>query len=129
VHLLNQLAAKTKDKDNFFQIIRGICIICVVLIHSQNGIIYKDSGVYSFNYDYWLIFRQLINFPVAVFVFLTAYFTNITKVIEKPWPYYISRCKRLVIPFMVWSILYSALSVVKNGFNIDIVFIGLKIIE
>lgn len=120
---------QTKDKDNFFQIVRGICIICVVLIHSQNGIEYKDSGIYSFNYDYWLIFRQFINFPVAVFVFLTAYFTNTRKVIEKPWPYYISRGRRLLIPFLVWSILYSAISVARNGFNIDIFFIGMKIIE
>ncbi|MBU3142613.1 acyltransferase [Clostridium sp. CF012] len=120
---------KTKDKDNYFEIIRGICIICVVLIHSQNGIEYKDSGIYSFNYDYWLIGRQFINFPVAVFVFLTAYFTNITKVTESPLRYYKSRGSRLLIPFLVWSILYSALSVVIGGFNIDIVSILLKIVE
>lgn len=119
---------KTKEKDSYFEFIRGILIICVVLIHCQNGINYKDAAPYSWNYDYWLIFRQFINFPVAVFVFLTAYFTDITKVIEKPWSYLTKRGKRLLIPFLVWSIFYSLISVVKQGFDIDIIKIGMTII-
>lgn len=125
---INQQIAKTKVRDNYFEFIRGICIICVVLIHCQNGINYKDLRFYSFNCDYWLILRQFINFPVAIFVFMTAYFTNITKVKEKPLDYYISRGKRIVIPFLVWSILYSILSIVKDGFKIDVVKIIEKII-
>jgi len=125
---INQQIAKTKVRDNYFEFIRGICIICVVLIHCDNGINLEDVDLYSFNCNYWLILRQLINFPVAIFVFMTAYFTNITKVKEKPLDYYISRGKRIVIPFLVWSILYSILSIVKGGFNIDVVKIIEKII-
>jgi len=120
---------KTKVKDNYFELIRGICIICVVLIHCQNGILYEEDALYSWNYDYWLIFRQFYNFPVAIFVFLTAYFTDITKVIEKPRGYLTKRGKRLIIPFLVWSLFYSAITVVKQGFHIDIIKIGLSIIE
>lgn len=119
---------KTKEKDNYFEFIRGICIICVMLIHCQNGIEYEDSEIYWFNYYYWLIFRQFINFPVAVFVFLTAYFTNITRVTQNPIKYYKSRVSRLLVPFLIWSIIYSSISVVKLGFHVNLIRIILKII-
>lgn len=119
---------KVKVKDSYFEFIRGICIICVVLIHCQNGISYKEVATYSWNYDYWLVFRQFINFPVAVFVFLTGYFTDITKVKLKPGAYVKSRGKRLLIPFLVWSIFYSIISIVKQGFQIDIIKIIFNII-
>jgi len=118
----------TKQKDSYFEFIRGLCIICVVLIHSQEGIIYKDAITYSWNYDYWLIFRQFINFPVAIFVFLTAYFTDITKVIERPRSYLSKRGNRLLIPFIVWSLFYSFITIVNQGFHINIIKIGLSII-
>ena len=117
-----------KARDSYFEFIRGLCIICVVFIHAQNGIAYKDGATFSWNYDYWLIFRQFINFPVAIFVFLTAYFTDIKKVEEKPWGYLGKRGKRLLIPFLVWSLFYTAISVVKQGFHIDIIKLGTNII-
>ncbi|MCB2293947.1 acyltransferase [Clostridium algoriphilum] len=125
---IDEIIVKTKQKDNYFEIIRAICIICVMLIHCQNGIEYEDSPLFSFNYDYWLIFRQFVNFPVAVFVFLTAYFTNITKVEQKPLKYYGSRVRRLVIPFLVWSILYSIINIAKGGFNVDVTKIIFNIV-
>lgn len=67
----------TKTKNVYWQYVRAICIICVVLIHCKTGIGYKDSGSESWNFHYWLIMRQFINFPVAIFVFLSGYFINI----------------------------------------------------
>jgi len=125
---ISEQIVKTKAKDNYFEAIRGICIIFVVLIHIQNGSNYKELVAYQFNSNYWLVLRQFINFPVAVFVFITAYFTNITKVSQKPWKYYISRGKRLLIPFVVWSLFYTAISIGKEGFNGGIVKILIKII-
>ena len=120
---------KTNGRDNYFEFIRGICIICVVLIHSQNGITQADLTTNSFDYNYWLISRQFINFPVAIFVFITAYFTNITKISQRPVKYFISRVKRLVIPFLFWSLFYSAINVVKQGVSVDATKITVDIIE
>lgn len=117
-----------KTKDNYFEAIRGICIILVVLIHVQNGSEYKELAAYPFNRSFWLILRQFINFPVAVFVFLTAYFTNITKVNDKPKAYFISRGKRLLIPFLVWSIFYSAITIAKEGLKVSILKVFIKIV-
>ncbi|MBU3188423.1 acyltransferase [Clostridium bowmanii] len=118
---------KTETKDNYFEAIRGICIILVVLIHIQNGSAYKELVAYPFNRSFWLILRQFINFPVAVFVFLTAYFTNITKVNDKPKVYFTSRGKRLLIPFLVWSIFYSAITIAKVGLKGSILKVLIKI--
>jgi len=73
------LNGNAKDIDAYWQYIRGICIICVILIHCKTGVGYENNLIGSWNFDYWLIFRQFINFPVAVFIFLAGYFTNIEK--------------------------------------------------
>lgn len=67
------------NRDDYFQGIRGLCIICVVLIHCMVGMSFKNNFELSYNYNYWLILRQFINFPVAVFIFLSAYFVNIER--------------------------------------------------
>ena len=76
-----------KKKDNYWLCIRGICILCVILIHCKNGIGYQDALNYSWNFDYWLILRQVINFPVAMFIFLAGFFTNVKKVEESSVTY------------------------------------------
>lgn len=70
----------TEKRDDYFQGIRGLCIIMVVLIHCMTGLDYEQSGVLQFNYDYWIVFRQFINFPVAVFFFLSGYFVKYKKI-------------------------------------------------
>lgn len=62
------------NKNTFFQYLRGIAILCVVLIHCRNSLFYAIDGIMSFNYQYGIIFRNLISFPVALFVFLSGYF-------------------------------------------------------
>ncbi len=53
---------KSKTKDPYWQQVRGICIIYVVLIHCNNGLEYKDRFLNSWNCRYWLIMRQVIIF-------------------------------------------------------------------
>lgn len=58
-----------KEKREYWQVIRGICILAVVLIHSL------DSGDYSAGHGIeFVIFRQIINFAVATFVFMAGYY-------------------------------------------------------
>lgn len=80
-------------KNQYYQQIRGLCIILVVMIHLPLGL---DTGVSSF---LWTGIRQIINFPVATFVFLSAYFCKYdSRMLVKD--FYNKRLKRLLIPYL-----------------------------
>lgn len=66
-----------QQKNNYWQFIRGICILAVIMIHCPSGAGYETS---SLTFHSWLAFRQFINFPVATFVFLSGFFTNMNRV-------------------------------------------------
>lgn len=108
-----------QNREDYFQGIRGICIICVILIHCMTGISFKNNYQLSFNYDYWLILRQLINFPVAVFIFLAGYFTNIEKIKNDKLVYFKNRGGRLLIPYLFWTVFYGIIKFLL-GTKIDI---------
>ena len=55
----------SNEKNIYWQSVRGICILAVVLIHSLQ--------CYDFNNGI-VIIRQIINFAVAIFVFMAGYF-------------------------------------------------------
>lgn len=82
-----------------------------MLIHSLSGFDYSSASNVKF-----VILRQVINFAVAIFVFMAGYFVNIETLSEKSfsyknWIFY--RGGRLCIPFMIWSLLYSGLELLK----------------
>lgn len=110
-----EVSPLTKTKEPFWQIIRGICIIFVVLIHCKSGIGYEKIPIDSWNFDYWIIMRQFINFPVAIFIFLAGYFVNIEKVKESAHSFIRNRIVRLLIPFLIWSTFYTLLTVFLAG--------------
>lgn len=66
----------------YWQSIRGICILAVVLIHSLGGF------GYSVGYDTeFVILRQVINFAVATFVFMSGYFVPVEKICNTDFSY------------------------------------------
>jgi len=67
-----------KEKNNYWQIIRGLCILAVILIHSPNAASYSIDSI---PFNMWLVIRQIINFPVAIFLFLSGYLVNSKKYI------------------------------------------------
>ena len=71
-----------KDKREYWQIIRGICILAVVLIHSLSGFDYSTGHAVEF-----VILRQLINFAVASFIFMAGYFVNIDVLSDRKFSY------------------------------------------
>ncbi len=91
------------SKDDYWQMVRGICIILVILIHCNNGLSLINDGN---NFYYLIIVRQIINFPVVVFVFMSGYFSYIDLHNIKIKDYYFKRLKKLFIPYVVWSLFY-----------------------
>ncbi len=69
--------AKPKQRNVFWQCVRGICILAVIMIHSPSGLEYGEG---TFPYEATFILRQFINFPVVIFFYLAGYFTNPEKV-------------------------------------------------
>lgn len=101
-----------KEKREYWQSIRGICILAVALIHSLGGFDYSTG--YSVEF---VILRQIINFAVATFVFMAGYFVNVDALSDKEFSYkhwIIYRGGRLCIPFIIWSLLYSGLELLKT---------------
>lgn len=60
---------KITTKFQYCQVMHGICILAVIMIHNSNGQ----------NYTVWIVLRQFINFSVAMFIFLIGYFMTLGK--------------------------------------------------
>ena len=91
-------------RNNCVQAIKGLCIIFVVLIHLPWG--WEDPQWLSL---LWLSARKVINFAVATFFFLSAYYTpeyNRLSDRNNIFQFYKKRIKRLILPYITWSIVY-----------------------
>lgn len=110
----SEKSPSTSARNTFWDAVRGICILAVVWTHTRVGIPYQ-GGPHAWNFDYWLIQRQLINFAVAVFVFLAGSFVSASKVTGRAVPWLRSRAVRLGLPFLVWSVGYTLLMAWIDG--------------
>ena len=92
-----------KEKNVKIQILRAIAIIGVVLIHTC------PSGK-------WQIFvRPFINFAVPIFIFLSGY---LTKIDTTDWKtFYKKRIIRVLIPYFIWTILYTTADSIGSGLD------------
>lgn len=88
-------------KNQLIQTIRGICIICVVLIHS----LIQDDSIKCSN-EVNIIIRTVINFAVGTFIFFAGYFVKVEEVQFNKSSFYIKKAKRLLVPYVIWSIVY-----------------------
>lgn len=95
--------------DTRWQIARGIAIICVILIHCPNAI---NAPQDTIDFNSWLILRQFINFPVALFFFIAGRFTNYSKYSDYK-SFILKRGVRLLIPFLIWSTFYALISFIR----------------
>lgn len=96
------MAVIGKRRDLFTQALKGLCIICVVLIHLPWGQSENWSGWL------WISVRQIINFAVATFFFLSAYYTKSSEELHKEGiaNYYKKRLRRLIVPYIIWATVY-----------------------
>ena len=95
-------------KNMFWQIVRAICILAVIAIHCPNALNLSHS---TFQFHLYVIVRALVNFPVAVFLFLAGYFINQEKCLADKRTFFLNRGGvRLLIPYIVWSAIYMLVS-------------------
>lgn len=83
--------ANTRRND--IQILRAVAIIAVVLIHTC------PQGVYQ------VLCRPFINFPVALFLFLSGYLTQMHY--DKWKSLFERRVTRVLVPYLIWTFIYS----------------------
>lgn len=99
----------TKKRNSLIQIIRAISIIAVVIIHTT------PDGIYQ------VICRPFVNFSVATFLFLSGYLTRIE---NDNWGlFFRKRCSRVIIPYIIWTIIYLIPYLYNNGDNFILVLI------
>lgn len=89
------------------QVIRGLAIIAVILIHTNiDGI----AGV---------ITRPFMNFAVATFIFLSGYLTKLD--IPDIKSFYKKRLQKVAVPYIIWSIIYTIASSNYNNFFVNFI--------
>ena len=89
-------------KSQYWQMVRGICILAVIMIHCPSGQNYTDL-----DYTAWVILRQFINFPVAMFIFLAGYFMIPEKIRGDYRSFLLKRGGgRILLPYLIWSCIY-----------------------
>jgi len=101
-----------KDRDSSFDAFRGFTIIAVVAAHAV------IPG--SYWCDYWdfryLFYRQLFNFPVPVFLFISGYWLS-KKPIKSLGDYkafLTRRLSRILIPYLFWSFILLGYAAIKT---------------
>ncbi len=87
-------------KEVYFQKIRGILIFGVIFIHC----VFKCNNVLDNCIS--IIIRTFCNLAVPIFIFLSAYFFNFQKYKNDPKKYLLNKIKRLIIPLLLWNIIY-----------------------
>jgi fucose 4-O-acetylase-like acetyltransferase len=98
----------TKQRDSYWDLWRGVAIIAVVWIHARPG------GSYAgWEHDYWIVAKALIRFPVALFLFISGYMVNADK-LRAPGAWLKRRMVRLLVPFFVWSGVYTIIEAAKS---------------
>ena len=97
-------------KNEYWQVIRGISIIAVVMIHCPPALSPQLSRMI------WMTIRSVVNFPVPVFFFLAGYFawSSYSK-FSSGLSYIVQRGWRLIVPYTIWSFFYLAFSSDKSS--------------
>lgn len=84
------------------QVFRALAIIAVVMIHTT------PEGACQ------IYIKPFINFAVAIFLFLSGYLTSAKS--DNWMMFYRKRIIRVIIPYLIWTIIYSISDFRYNGF-------------
>lgn len=93
------------QRDSYFDLLRGIAIIGVIWIHT--------TKLADMNSILQIILRELLAFCVPLFIAISGYFTAKKEIFNK-YKYYefiIKQIPKIIIPFIIWSIIYTIASI------------------
>lgn len=93
------------ERDLFFDRLRGVAILCVVLIHAMTS---KGS--------FELVIRQIIAFAVPIFIFISGYFMSNKEIqsLKEYIEFLKKRVNKVVIPYILWTIAAIGLNFVQG---------------
>ena len=99
-------SAIKKVRFHYWDTWKGICIIAVIAIHASSSTSFFPEN--SFNWHFGFFLRQLINFPLAIFLFISGYFA--ANYSFTSWREYLSfwstRLLKIIPPYIFWSLIY-----------------------
>ena len=109
----------TPDRDRSFDAFRGLAIVAVVAIHASHyGFPWIFASTGSWNGVFCLAYRQLLNFAVPAFLFISGYWLS-----RKPvdtWADYkrflARRLSRILVPYLFWSCLLLGYGAYQAGY-------------
>jgi surface polysaccharide O-acyltransferase-like enzyme len=118
-----------QNRDLSFDVFRGLAIIAVVAIHTIDAVIpWQDTTIDGENLSPAIIYRQLLNFAVPAFIFISGYWAS-AKPIDSLSDYRIflaERFSRILVPYFFWSvILLGYAAITENKFDVYQVIIKL----
>jgi peptidoglycan/LPS O-acetylase OafA/YrhL len=90
------------SREEFYDWLRGLAIIGVVMLHAVRGALEFPDG--SYNAVFGVAARQVLNMAVPAFLFISGYFSVFSyRKSASVTIYYRARFRRLLIPYLFWS--------------------------
>lgn len=110
------------ERIHYFDFLRGLAIIGVIAIHSAViGYSFNDT---SLDFNLTVIWRQLINFSVPMYIAISGYFlaNKDTSTFKTYLQFEKKQIPRVLLPYLLWSLLYSAISITQ-GVSLKVVIL------
>lgn len=113
----------------YFDMLRGLAIIFVVIIHSSNMGFQFPSD--SFNFNFTVLTRQLLNIAVPLFLSISGYFLVQKNIytLDVYYGFIKKQIPKIYIPFFFWSIIFLILGVIVFNKSISSEFFKLLIFQ
>lgn len=94
-------------RDDYFDQLRGIAIIALVAIHISSVIVDRNFA-HTFNFSFLFIYRQLLNFVIPLFLFVSGYFMAIKDVstIKKYQSFILKQAKKILVPYAIFTSIF-----------------------
>ncbi|RAV30997.1 acyltransferase [Sinomicrobium soli] len=100
---------------HYFDVLRALAILAVISIH-VNIVAYKYSSFQDWVFHLMVIWRQLINFAVPLFLSISGFFLSkrISKSCKDHFLFLKKQLTRVLIPFFIWSFIYVAIRIYEG---------------
>ncbi len=106
------------NRDLYWDFWKGCAIISVVIIHALFST--RDFQPGTFNNNFGLYFRQLLMFAVPIFFGIAGYFSINPNQKFSSRDFLKSRTKRLLPPYLVWTLIYTAVQQGPEALNLHL---------